>query len=307
MQIHREQTVDLQSSPVTESPRRSATEVPCYTDNQARRFADDLLEEILGVFVPPSDCSGAYVEYVERAMALPANRSQADSIYLSLLREIGLLWGTLLATCGCSHGESFVVRNVGLKSQWQSGRWKVQIIFMDHDLLWVPGESKNDFDPKISLEGMRFDDGYLWENKSAQHQARGVIGTLDRIYRIEPTLQSVGTVVFENALAKAYRKTRRQMVTSLASNKTFCPEVLANIADWESIVWTRLEARKWGLDPTAWSSQATTFLRERSYAPEAIEKWISVVEDHLELLGRYSYLFDPKYLDFSPSYKHPGE
>jgi hypothetical protein len=302
----KQQTVDLQSSPVTES-LTSATERRCYTDDQARRFADDLLEEILGVFIPPSDCSGTYGEYVERALAFPANRSRANSIYLFLMREIGLLWGTLLATCGCSHGESFVARNVGLKSRWQSGYWKVRIIFMDHDLLWVPGQSNNDFDPKISLEGMRLDDGYLFEDESAPNQARGVIGTIERIYRIERPLRSAGTDAFENALAEGYRKTRRQMVTSPTVRKMFSQQVLVNIADWESIVWDRLETRKSGLDPHAWSCKAIAFLRERNYMPEAIEKWIALVENYLDLLERYSYLFDPKYLDFSLSYKQPGE
>jgi hypothetical protein len=280
------------------------TESPCYTQDEARRFADDLLEEILGVFVPPADCSGTYSEYVERAMALPVNRSRADSIYLSLLREIGVFWGTLLATCGCSHGESFVRRNVGLKSQWRNGRWQVRIIFMDHDLLWVPGQSNNDFDPKMSLEGMRMDSGYLFEHKSAPNQQRGVIGTLERIYRIQPSSQSTAATVLEDALAQAYRKTRCQMVTSAEIRKMFSGSVLANMADWEAIVWDRLESEKAGIGSNEWASRTTTFLRERGYMPDVIEKWIEQVEGYLDLLARYSSLFDPKYLDFNLSYKH---
>ena len=286
-------------------PGPAATE-PCYTHDEARRFADDLLEEILGVFVPPADRSGSYSEYVERAMALPANRSWADAIYLALVREVGLLWGTLLATCGCSHGESFVRRNVGLKSRWRNGEWQVRIIFMDHDVLWVPGQSKDDFDPKVSMEGILMDNGYLFEHKSAPNQQRGVIGTLERIYRIEPSLQAAGATALEDALAEAYRKTRREMVQSHNVRRMFSGTVLANIADWEAIVWDRLESAKKDLDIQAWSDRTTTFLRERGYTQETVEKWIEQVEGYLDLLTRYSYLFDPKYLDFNLSYKHPA-
>ena len=290
-------------NPVDHKASPSATE-PWYIYDQARRFADDLLEEILGVFVPPDDCSGPYSEYVDRAMSLPANRSRADTIYLSLLREVGLLWGTLLATCGCSHGESFVRRNVGLKSQWRNGDWQVQIIFMDHDLLWVPGQSQNDFDPKVSLEGILMDSGYLFEHKSAPNQQRGVIGTLERIYRIEPSLQSAGVAVLEDALAEAYRKTRYKMVSSTNVRRMFSGTVLANMAHWEAIVWDRMESEKAGLDPKEWSRRTTTFLRERGYTQQTLEKWMEQVEGYLDLLTRYSYLFDPKYLDFNLSYKH---
>ncbi|HEY6350699.1 MAG TPA: hypothetical protein VI636_14945 [Candidatus Angelobacter sp.] len=279
---------------------------PCCTHDEARRFADDLLEEILGVFVPPTDCSGPYSEYVERAMALPENRSRADAVYLSLLCEVGLLWGTLLATWGCSHGESFVRRNVGLKSLWRNGIWQVRIIFMDHDILWVPGQSQNDFDPKVSLEGILMDSGYLFEHKSAPNQQRGVIGTLERIYRIEPSLQSAGATVLEDALAEAYRKTRREMVSSPNIRRMFSGTVLANMADWEAIVWDRLESEKAGLHAKEWLGRTIVFLRERGYTQQTIEKWMEQVEGYLDLLTRYSYLFDPKYLDFNLSYKHPA-
>lgn len=292
-------------NPVDHRVSPSAAE-PCSTHDEARRFADDLLEEILGVFVPPADCSGPYSEYVERALALPANRTRADAIYLFLLREIGLLWGTLLATCGCSHGESFVRRNVGLKSQWRNGSWQVRIIFMDHDILWVPGQSQNDFDPKVSLEGILMDSGYLFEHKSAPNQQRGVIGTLERIYRIAPSLQTAGLTVLEDALAEAYRKTRREMVSSPNVRRMFSGTVLANMADWEAIVWDRLESEKAGMDSTQWSGRTTTFLRERGYTQQTVEKWMEQVEGYLDLLTRYSYLFDPKYLDFNLSYKHPA-
>ena len=53
------------------------------------------------------------------------------------------------------HGESFVPRNVGIKSRFQNGRWGARICFMDHDGmrgLTAPGEVPQ---PAWPIEGMR--------------------------------------------------------------------------------------------------------------------------------------------------------
>src|SRR5207247_218566 len=75
-----------------------------YTFHDARRFADDLLEEILGVYVPPDE-TGSYEDHIRQALAVPANRRRADRLYVEHLRETGMLWGTLIATSGFSRGE----------------------------------------------------------------------------------------------------------------------------------------------------------------------------------------------------------
>ena len=68
-----------------------------------------------------------------------ANRARADRHYLSAMRQLGDCWGTLLGMRGFSDGESFVQRNVGLKSVWSDGDWRVRVIVQDHDDLTVAG------------------------------------------------------------------------------------------------------------------------------------------------------------------------
>ena len=115
-----------------------------------RRFADELLEEVLGIYRAPNVRYQSYDQYLEAAFAIAENRTRANQVYLSLMEQIGKFWGTLLAVRGYSRGESFVARNVGLKSSWDEGQWKVRIIFMDHDSVVMPGPEDKDFRAKIA-------------------------------------------------------------------------------------------------------------------------------------------------------------
>ena len=52
------------------------------TFGDVRRFADDLLEEILGVYVPPGQSAASLEAYVRAALRVPANRLRADRTYI---------------------------------------------------------------------------------------------------------------------------------------------------------------------------------------------------------------------------------
>src|SRR5689334_830334 len=133
-----------------------------YTNDDARRFADALLEEILGVYIPPDVSYESHQQYIDAALSIPANRGRADAIYLSILAEIGIFWGTLIAIRGYSRGESFVARNVGLKSVWEAGEWRVKVIFMDHDALGILEPSCPVICSEELLCSLQLDETYLW-------------------------------------------------------------------------------------------------------------------------------------------------
>jgi len=134
--------------------------------HDTRRFGADILEEILGVFEPPADPGETYGEFIANSLAVPSNRERADRFYLQHVRQTGLMLGTLAAVGGQSQGESFVTRNVGIKSVRVNGDWTTQIIFMDHDILQIPGAAR--FTPNRSLAGLELDEGYC----SAKHTGK---------------------------------------------------------------------------------------------------------------------------------------
>jgi len=173
-----------------------------YSEDDARRFADALLQELLGHYTPPDAAYETQEQYV--AAALSANRSRADAIYLSHLNEIGIMWGTLVAVRAYTRGESFVARNVGLRSVWDGGHWRVKIIFMDHDSLIIPSFSEKDFYVPEALRWMMLDETYIWGRGSVL----GTVGHLREIYRITDELHEQTIALARSALKKLTRRRR---------------------------------------------------------------------------------------------------
>lgn len=179
-----------------------------YSNDDARRFADALLEEILGVYVTPEVPYKTHEQYVTAALRVRENRSRADALYLSFLEEIGTLWGTLIGLRAYSRGESFVARNVGLKSVWEDGEWKVKMIFMDHDALGILGPHDTDFYPADTFYGLQLDETYLWGRSSIL----GTVGHLRRIYQVSDAVYQQGQTSAKAASKKAYKKTKRKLL-----------------------------------------------------------------------------------------------
>src|SRR5262249_19120516 len=53
---------------------------------EARRFADAILEEVLGLYWPPPIADSSHDAYVRAAFAHPPNRARADRVHASLAR-----------------------------------------------------------------------------------------------------------------------------------------------------------------------------------------------------------------------------
>jgi len=179
----------------------------------AQAFADEILEEILGVYQPPPARYQTHEQYVAAALSVAENRARANSIYLSLVEQIARLWGTLLAVRGHSRGESFVGRNVGLKSFWRNGEWQVKIIFMDHDALEMPGPENKFFHAHGTMPNTFLDERHIWTRRPEMFDSSAV-GYLNRIYRIDDDLDARGQQLAHATLKDAYKKTQREMTTN---------------------------------------------------------------------------------------------
>jgi hypothetical protein len=264
-----------------------------YSFEDARRFANDLLEEVLGVVEPPDDAPGAYTDYVRRALSVPANRERADRLYREHLRHTGLVWGTILAAGGYSRGESFVPRNVGLKSKWKNGEWTSEIIFMDHDCLRIPGGDFI-FDPQRAMPGIELDEGYLFEDEVRGNGAPGVEGCLRRIYQVSQSVRAAGIEEFRTALVESYRKTGRGMTQDPHVRKLFVEGVAAAAELWDSLVRSLLDARRRGETVESWQVHGKALLEAAGQGPRIVEDWAHAAMRSVEFLARYDYLFDVK-------------
>ena len=261
-----------------------------YSNDDARRFADALLDEILGVYVPPDVSYQSHQQYIDAALSVRANRRRADAIYLSILEEIGTLWGTLIGIRGYSRGESFVARNVGLKSVWEDGEWKVKFIFMDHDALGILEPNCTDICSEEALFGLQLDETYLWGRVSIL----GSVGHLRRIYQISEDVYQRGQELTRIEAKKAYDKTQQKLLSDPAVRSLFHEEFIAKLERWDELVVAFLQARSNGGANDAWKAKTMKAFDKKQ--PGWFNSHIEAFEKYAPFLDRQSFLFSKAFL-----------
>ena len=268
-------------------PQRYFGPETSYSHDDARRFADALLQEILGHYTPPDVPYETQQQYVAAALSARANRSRADAIYLSHLKEIGIMWGTLIGVRAYTRGESFVARNVGLKSVWKDGEWQVKIIFMDHDALGILEPNEPDFSPCEAFFGMQLDETYLWGRVSIL----GTVGHLRRLYEVSDEVHQRGVELARMEAKKAYEKTQQKLLTEPALRSLFHKTFTERLDQWDDLIRAFLQARKNGGADDSWKAQ-----RKKNFDKKT-QSWfdthINAMETYAPFLERQSFLFSP--------------
>ena len=259
--------------------------------HRSRRFADAVLEEILGVYHPPDVRYYSYRQYLTAAFAVASNRARADGYYLSFVQQIARFWGTLLAVRGFTRGESFVARNVGLKSVWVTGQWQVRIIFMDHDAVVIPGPRDHDFYPQFALDGMALDETYIWGGLPPEELATSAVGYLQAIYRVSDDLKEQGQSLARIALRDAYKNTQHALVTNAKLRSLFDAVFLKRLPDWDTLVRGYVQITPDTPASTKWRDEMRKMLAEKGYDRHTTEVYLDSVRDNRLFLERYRYLF----------------
>jgi len=272
-----------------------------FTFEDSRRFADELLEETLGTFSPPEDCPENFEEYVTAVLTLSPNRQAADGAYLDCMRELGRYWGTLLGAGGYSDGESFVGRNIGLKSRWTDASWRVRICFMDHDCLAIPLCDTQVFRPRRALVGMCRDEGHILGRAEGPKPTPGTAGHLAEIYRVPPEKQILGLAGFRHELANAFGETRFALKSQVDLQGAVTPEFVQSLFAWDRVVQMHLSQPD--ADPATgdWRARAQANLSAMGYSDRLVEEFIGGVEKHSMFLRRYRFLYESRYRDLSRS------
>lgn len=189
----------------------------------AKEFADQLFEEILGDFSRPPRGSRSYRRYLSEVFA--KNRRRADHVFLALLRELGTFWGTLAAVKGYSNGESFVSRNLGLRSEWSGAQWRVGLRFMDQDDLHLPDPRLDGFSPDGLLKGMLLDQKYVFGSKNHPNPKSSLFA-LSQIYWVAPSVHAAGVRTLKQARMSAIKKTTVELKRNIPLRDHFSPTFL---------------------------------------------------------------------------------
>lgn len=264
-----------------------------HDDAGDRRFADQLLDEILGVYEPPRVAWRSYGHYVESALRVPENRLRADAIYVSLLEQIGRFWGTLLAVRGHSRGESFVERNVGLRSVWSDGAWQVRIVFMDHDSLGFGILDTTVHRPRNPLKNAIMDaDHILGGVYTAVTRERGQAGCLREIYRVDLNVQRRGLDALRAAVKHAYDRTHETILQKPDVAALFPKAIVPRLRDWDEAAASYLQAKT----PAARERKLTTIremLETRGYSPTVCDEYLDVLREEGWFLRKLAFLYEP--------------
>jgi hypothetical protein len=263
-----------------------------YSKHEARQFADEILEEILGVYQPPDVEYRSYQQYLEAAFAVTENRSRADQTYLSLMQQIGKFWGTLLAVRGYSRGESFVARNVGLKSVWNDGQWSVRIIFMDHDALVIPDPQEKHFYVHGELPCMRKDERFIWGRSDPQQFAISEMGYLQKIYRIGDDLSAQAQARAHRGMKEGYRRTHDGLLTNPKLRQMFHKVFVERLADWDLFVSGYLQTRHNLSASAVWKRAMKKRMADNGYKRRSFDSFIELIQENLDFIETYSFLFN---------------
>lgn len=257
-----------------------------YTNEDARQFADELLDEVLGVYVSPDVAYEDYESYLQAAFAVPENRRRADEIFLSLVKQIAGLWGTLLGVRGHSRGESFVARNVGLRSVWETGKWRVKLIFMDHDALSLPEPEQGHFFAQNSLPCMLLDERHVWGRANPALFAGTLVGCLQSIYRPSERLESEARAVADAELKAAYKKTLAALSTNVKLRGFFSDVFLSRLFDWDQFVAGHLNGRD-----ERWQTEMKKLFAKKGYEADTFDVYTQAIEQHKGFFERNGFLF----------------
>lgn len=213
----------------------------------AHEFADQLFEEILGDFARPRHQSQSYSRYLSEVFM--KNRRRADHVFLALLRELGTFWGTLAAVKGYTNGESFVSRNIGLRSEWSGAQWRVGLRFMDQDDLHLPDPRQDDFSPTRLLKGMLLDQKFVFGSEHRPNPKSSLFA-LTQIYRVTPQLHAAGLRELKEARMSAVKKTTVELRHNIPLRDHFSPIFLKRSLKCDRL-WAAYsrERKRIGTDP----------------------------------------------------------
>jgi hypothetical protein len=262
-----------------------------YTDSDAKRFADGILDEVLGIYIaPPTDYKN-HQQYLKEVFSVPQNRRRADDNFLSIMRDIGLFWGTLLAVRGFTRGESFVGRNVGLKGVWEDGEWKVKIIFMDHDDMDIAGKNSVHFYPRAAFAAIADDEIHIFGGVCCGEAIKGEVAFLQEIYRVEKEVSETAQVVIRQAIEDAYKKTRHNLLHNPNLQAYFHEVFIERISDWDTIAARYLKIRHDASAIDSWKLETKEFLSRRGYTDRMIDDHLCAVDSFDDFLTKYSFLY----------------
>ncbi|WP_263352891.1 hypothetical protein [Acidicapsa acidisoli] len=257
-------------------------------------LAVTVLEEILGTVRLPEEPYVGYAQYVRDLFAIAENRKRANENFLSVMQQVGECWGTLIAVRGFTDGESFVLRNAGLRSVWRNGSWQIQYTTMDHDDLTVAGSRYPHLWLWRELSGMTFDAihilGGILGGQMDDDWIPGEVGALRQIFRVCDAVADAGLETLRQAARAAYDKTQRALETNDSLRALFNENFLRGYRDFDELAASYPTAKPEEMD--RWKTDAAETLRRKGHDEELVAETIRAVGHFRIFFEKTAFLYE---------------
>ncbi|HEX7680253.1 MAG TPA: hypothetical protein VF713_19130 [Thermoanaerobaculia bacterium] len=251
--------------------------------------ADELFDEIIDDYSPPPGTYPTHAEHVTAALA--HNRAAADRTYVSLLGQIGRFWGAVLGMRAGSGGESFVIRNAGLRKVWSGHHWQVRFIAMDHDGMNVAGSRQRYFNAPKDVNAFILDLVHILGGPIGRCFFPGEAGALKAIYRVSPTVASKGLAEFRAALCQSYRRTLHAMTTDPRIRELFHEDFLDTIREWDRAVVDFVRNARSAESRTRWRRRTRARLR-RLLPADVVDQYVKTIIAYKDVLPWFVGLYE---------------
>lgn len=256
-----------------------------------RGLADEVLEEVLCLYQPPAVRYRSYGQYLNAALQVAENRARADQNFSVAMEQIGKFWGTLLALRGNTNGESFVPRNVGLRSVWENGHWQIKVIFMDHDNLNLADPTVEKLQSLGAHAGTALDELYIWGIYDGVRHVVGAVDCLETIYRTGKVVSCQGRELLLKAVASAYQRTHSELASSPQLREFFHPSFVERIRDWDNIVAGFLQIENEPRRLKEWKEETLKIFVQNGHDKNLILEHLITTERFGKFLERYAFLY----------------
>ena len=262
-----------------------------YNRQDARRFTDELLDEVLCVYQPPDVEYRTHRQYVRDAFRVSANRERATKNFLAVMEQTGRFWGTLYAAGGHTDGESFVGRNTGLRSVWEDGQWRIRITFMDNDGMQLIGQNLAWFHPRGTLADQRGDYNFVMGRNTKAVRMKGLLGFLQMIYRIDHAGRKRGLEVLRASMKDAFERTREALRSDAETRERFNSSYLDRLEFWHQTVAGHLATNRSKAKRNAWRRRTEETMVGLDYPDNLRDEHFSTLRRRSRLLNCLAFLY----------------
>jgi hypothetical protein len=262
-----------------------------YTSDDARRFADELLDEVLCFYEPPNVPYRDQQQYVRAAFRVPSNRERARQNYLTALEQLGRFWGTLYGAGGHTDGESFVGRNTGLRTVWENGEWRIRMTFMDHDGMQLIGQNLAWFHPRGTLADQRGDHHFIFGRNTRAVRMKGALGFLSMIYRVNAEGRKEGIATLKRTMKEAFDQTREALRINTEVRDRFNTSFIERLEFWHEAVKGYLSTNKSRPARNRWHQQTAKAMHTLAYPDDLRQEHFSTLRRRSRLLNSLKFLY----------------